>query len=141
MNARKAVQCVVLSRYAARGGESIFSKVASTSTSMFDKEKFIDEVKKRPALYTHSRDEYHSKKDLRIELWNEIGKEMYDDWDEKSNEEKSNLGRCRCVPFESSVELPFFWYLKCSVNFDFVDLYFGYLTFRQYPLKTTIIVS
>lgn len=59
---------------------------------MFDTEKFIVEVEKRPALYDQSLKDY-ANRDKKTRLWNEIGNELYENWDDLSNEERNKLGR------------------------------------------------
>ncbi|XP_067121320.1 uncharacterized protein [Centruroides vittatus] len=58
---------------------------------MFDVEKFIGAVEKRPAIYNCKLKEY-SNRDIKRKYWDEIGKEMYEKWDRYSAVEKNELG-------------------------------------------------
>ncbi|XP_022904170.2 uncharacterized protein [Onthophagus taurus] len=55
---------------------------------MFDTVKFICAVKNRPALYNFKLEEYKNR-DLKIKLWDEVAKIMYDNWDEKRKYQKN----------------------------------------------------
>lgn len=58
---------------------------------MFDIEKFIIEVENHPALYDTQLKDY-SNKLVKASSWFEVGKAMYDNWDEMSTEDKDKSG-------------------------------------------------
>ncbi|XP_067121321.1 uncharacterized protein [Centruroides vittatus] len=67
---------------------------------MFDVEKFIGAVEKRPAIYNCKLKEY-SNRDIKRKYWDEIGKEMYEKWDRYSAVEKNELGKLMLTKWKS----------------------------------------
>ena len=58
----------------------------------FDTELFIQDVKKRPALYNIKLKEY-SNKILKKELWTEICQLFIENWSRLSDKDKSEKGK------------------------------------------------
>jgi hypothetical protein len=58
---------------------------------MFDAEKLICEVEKRPLLYNITLKDY-SNRELKAKCSTEICAEMYPDWNEMANEVKNEKG-------------------------------------------------
>jgi len=61
------------------------------SPEMFDVEKLICEVEKRPPLYNITLKDY-SNRELKAKCWTEICAEMYPDWNLMANEVKNEKG-------------------------------------------------
>ncbi|KAG8278126.1 hypothetical protein J6590_027385 [Homalodisca vitripennis] len=59
---------------------------------MFDTEKFILEVEKRPALYNVHSEEY-SDRTLRTKCWDDLGEIMFTNWDKMTPVEREVAGK------------------------------------------------
>lgn len=59
---------------------------------MFDTEKFICEIEKRPALYDIKSKEYCNR-EIKAKSWFDIGAAMFPDWNELSRGETSEKGK------------------------------------------------
>lgn len=58
---------------------------------MFDTEKLIVEVEKRPALYDVLSKEY-SNRNVKAQCWMEVGAAVHDNWEEMTTEMKDTAG-------------------------------------------------
>lgn len=59
---------------------------------MFDIDKFIVEVQKRPAVFDVKSKDY-SNKEVKARCWEEIGRAMFDNWEAMSTLEMATAGR------------------------------------------------
>ncbi|XP_014245509.1 uncharacterized protein LOC106664354 [Cimex lectularius] len=83
---------------------------------MFDTEKFIAEVELRPAIYDFKSREYGNR-ECKLRAWDEIGREMYSGWDDKSFHEKNTLVKELQIKWKS-IRDHFMRQLKQNVNGD-----------------------
>ncbi|KAF6203909.1 hypothetical protein GE061_002247 [Apolygus lucorum] len=59
-------------------------------TAMFDTERFIGEIQRRPAIYD-VRSKVYSNRVAKLKYWHEVGKEMYKGWDALDQMERRTL--------------------------------------------------
>ncbi|KAG8269684.1 uncharacterized protein LOC124366132 [Homalodisca vitripennis] len=59
---------------------------------MFDTEKFILEVEKRPPLYDVQSKEY-SNRNVKAQCWMEVGAAVHDNWEEMTPQMKDEAGK------------------------------------------------
>lgn len=60
--------------------------------TMFDTEKFIGEIQKRPAIYD-VRSKVYSNRVAKLKYWHEVGQEMYKGWEDLDQMERRALGK------------------------------------------------
>lgn len=76
---------------APRRRSSIGGGGATSPTPMFDTEKFIGEIRKRPAIYD-VRSKIYSNRVAKLKYWHEVGAEMYEGWDTLDMMERRAIG-------------------------------------------------
>lgn len=59
---------------------------------MFDTDRFICEIKLRPAIYNVTLKEYGNKH-IKAKCWKEVGEAMYENWSSMTYEEKDEKGK------------------------------------------------
>ncbi|XP_054281415.1 multiple PDZ domain protein-like [Macrosteles quadrilineatus] len=76
--------------------------------NMFDTEKFVLEVEKRPPLYDVQSKEY-SNRNVKAQCWMEVGAAVHDNWEEMTPQMKDEAGITRLPVLEgevSHIEIP-----------------------------------
>ena len=73
----------VTSRYT----RTSISRSFLNKSTMFDIEKFILEVKERPALYDVQLAEYRNR-EIKAKYWYDVGSAMFTEWDDLTSKEK-----------------------------------------------------
>lgn len=72
---------------------------------MFDTERFIEEIEKRPAIYDVNRSEYNDR-NAKMSAWEEVCQVMVPNWTRLSDEERNMEGiyPCTLSPCERSID-------------------------------------